>query len=165
MKNETNRPKVHFIMWIKYPVFLLWQSQLICILSSMDSTQKNACGLLRQIRCWRGNAIEKYERFYYRSYLFVLSKWTFFAFRDFWLLQALSVCSDRCRTSVWDNSCSKTMILFFYLTAHRNMLVKFSFREKTNYTLTNKAQDSFQSAINMQEGTTHAGFVWQYWCW
>ena len=43
--------------------------------------KKNDC-LLRQIRYWRGNSIEKYERFYYRSYLFVLSKCTFFACHD-----------------------------------------------------------------------------------
>ena len=119
MKNETNGPKKHCIKWIKYPVFLLWQYQFIVILTSMDSTQKNDC-LLRQIRCWRRNSIEKYERFYYRSHLFVLRKWTFFAFRDFSLFQGLSFCSDGCRTSVWDNLCSKTMILFIYLTAHKN---------------------------------------------
>ena len=100
----------------------------------------------------------KCEPFYHRSYLFVLSKWAFFAFRDFSLLQGLSVCSDCCRASVWDNSCSKTMILFIYVTAHKNgvgnMLVQFSFREMTNYKVTSKAQDKFQSAINMQGDTT-----------
>ena len=63
----------------------------------------------------------------------------------------LSVCSDRCRISVSDNSCSKTMILFINLTAHKNgignMLVKFSFRERTKYTFTNKAHDSFNQQL------------------
>ena len=40
MENEANRPKNIVIRWIKYLVSLLWQSQFICILTSMDSTQK-----------------------------------------------------------------------------------------------------------------------------
>ena len=71
---DKKKKKKTLPRWIKYPVFLLCQSQFICILtSSMASTQKNYC-LLRQIRCWRGNSTEKYERFHYRSYLFLVSK-------------------------------------------------------------------------------------------
>ena len=40
MENQANRPKNIVIRSIKYLVSLLWQSQFICILTSMDSTQK-----------------------------------------------------------------------------------------------------------------------------
>ena len=68
-------------------------------------------------------------------------------------LSEVTITVQVCRTT----ECSKT-ILFIQLTSHKNvienMLVLFSSGVKTNYTVTDKVQDSFQSAIIMQEDTS-----------
>ena len=86
----------------------------------MTSRQTDDC-LLMQIRYWWGNSIEKDERYYYRSYLFILSKYRFVAFHGFSLLQGFSGCRDRCRTSVWDNWMLKNNTLYLTnITQKRN---------------------------------------------